>query len=257
MNDKLEEAKLRIKKFLIINQELCPLLFDEKHQHYQYARECLLNIGKYHFPKIQKVLPDLEFEDVVLIGSMAGYLYNETSGIDIAVVVKMDEDKISSSQLSQLLGKINPGHSPAYFNFSILKRHVNYGCYNQLHQGCASYSFFKDHWIYKPHYQGFSFSLEDFCEQFFQYSGQVHQYVAGLEKYNEAFLTMDSCTRLEQYLDNLEFEAIKAKIASPEREYCMSYMLFRCLKKFGVLQHFRDYVSDSHNYDVNVLGQNK
>lgn len=58
------------------NRVLCPLIFDDKEQAYDYIRSGVLNLAEFYITQVRKALVNQQVQDIVLIGGITSYIYN-------------------------------------------------------------------------------------------------------------------------------------------------------------------------------------
>lgn len=242
-------------KLLQNNCHLCQLLYDDNRELYPFERESLLRIADFYFQRVKNQIIGLELKDIVLCGGITSHIYNETTDIDLGLIVNLGSNISDSEEQRKFLKLYNPGYQSRGFNFCILNRKVDYGMVNYLHAGSGTYSILQNKWLSVPQYREFSFSLDEFYLEYCQFSSNVHDFAYSLERYHDSFLTLKSCKMLKEYLYNLRENALNSKVIHTEQEYCLDYCLYRCLKRFGVIAFFNQYIVDSYNYHLNVLNE--
>lgn len=82
----IKPHKYEINEEVIINDELNSNIFDENHQLKPELKEIIINYINGFIDKMKNQDINIEFSDVCLVGSNAGYLYTPTSDIDIHIV---------------------------------------------------------------------------------------------------------------------------------------------------------------------------
>lgn len=253
----IEQNKAVMRLLLKNNDCLCGLFFTPEGKLYPQERETLLKIANFFIKKNQQFLPTLKVNDILLCGGITSYIYNDKTDVDLGIVVEMPDFFPNESEFYQLLKKMNPCYQVRGFNFRILNRRIDYGLVppSFFYGGSGTYSLTQDCWLNSPRHREFSFTLDEFYKRYCVYNAQVHQFVDLLERIDDAFLTMESCHKLDSYLYHLRMEALKIKSKHPEQEYCLEYNMYRCLKKFGVVRHFYNFIMDSCQHNVNILEQ--
>lgn len=132
-----------------MNETLCPLIWDSNGKLKSDVRKALLkNAQRFiEFGGIEK----LEFNDIVLTGSMANYNYNENSDLDVHIILDFnqlsenkdfisDYFKLKKDLWSQDLPIQIKGHDiELYFQDS-----------NENHQSSGVFSLVKNDWVRKP-----------------------------------------------------------------------------------------------------------
>lgn len=243
-----KEDKIGIIQSMMINHEtLNPLVFDNQDQMFDDKRENLLKIANFIIEKSVAFFPHAQIKDIVLIGSICSYIYTESSDMDLFVFVDNivpDNDALSNVLLKNINFSILQSYQPQFLNhpvdFGVL--HVS----NERIDGRNNYSLLRNEWNQKPVRKQLLFTAEELFSHYCQYSAQLHQFVASLDKINNAFLTQSSCAKLTEYLHDLRSKAFDAKDNSPEHEYSLDYYLYRILKRFGAYAHFQKYLIDSY-----------
>ncbi len=252
-----EYYKNKIQKLLTNNDSLCGLLFNEEGELYPYERDVLLGAADFFIKHSKQFFSKFEIEDILLSGGMASYIYNPDTDVDVTVIANLPNKEINEDTLQNIFYKINQMFIIRGFNFKILNRKIDVGVLapKYMRKGSGLYSLMDNKWLSFPVHREFSFSLDVFYTTYCKYSKDIHNFVYGLEKYQDAFLTINSCKVLEKYLREVQQKALATKDIHPEQEYCMDYQLYRCLKDFGVVTHFRNYIMDSYKYNISVLEQ--
>lgn len=216
------------------------------------VRQRLLEFSDFLQEKGLGYFTNITIKDIILSGSICSYIYNDATDIDFLLVIDdifPDNKELSQNILNKIIFYIvSRSYHPYFFGHP-----SDYGILfadNPKNNTFNSYSVLNNCWRQKPHRQEFSFSAEDLYEAYREYSQKLHQFVAQLEKINNAFLTMDSCRLLQSYLQDLRLKAFDAKENSLEHEYSLDYNLYRLLKKFGTYRHFQQYINVSYKNDI-------
>ena len=74
-----------------------------------------------------------------------------------------------------------------------------------------------------------------------------------MPKADNNYLLMDSCRKLEPYLQAMPKKAYDVWANDQEHEYSLDYLLWRSFKEMKGEEYFNSYLSYSLNYNVNVL----
>lgn len=242
------EQKEFVRNLLTVQPARCPDFFTKQDTLLPDVEKKLNEIGKFSIQKFLTPIKKAQVEDVMLCGNLCGFVYGETSDLDMAIIVNNFSGDFETTK--HILQTINLSILSRGFNFMIGKHPIDL-FFIQREQLLANYSLTRSIWTNKPIKKTFNFDA-DFCfKQYCLFSREVHQVVHDLPKINDAFLTPESCDILEKYLNYLKDRALKSKQNHPEHEYCLDYNLFRCLKHFGTYNHFREYIRDSRNFHAN------
>lgn len=152
INDKLkevvepEQVDVSSIKF---NDELSPLIWDDDNQLKNDVREILLLNAKRFIEFCG--LDDIEFNDIIMTGSMANYNYNDNSDIDIHIILDFNQISVNKEFVGdyfklkkQLWAEKLPiqvkGHDVELY----------YQDSSESHHSTGIYSLMNDEWIVKP-----------------------------------------------------------------------------------------------------------
>lgn len=88
------DEQQQVPEDVVINKELNPLLFDNEHKLKEDVKQQLLNYVNAFIEQANEKGIKIDYSDIVLSGSNAGYLYTPTSDVDIHIVSSepIDED---------------------------------------------------------------------------------------------------------------------------------------------------------------------
>jgi len=241
------EQKLELVENMLQNHTvLQPDMFSPDELLRPEVRDKLLGVSDYVTQKIMAMLPSARIDDIVLLGSICSYAYSASSDVDLFIFV--DNVLPDPNQAAWLLDWINQWIATLKCLPVVFGHRVDCGILlvnNSRHSGHNFYSVQKNCWIDKPVRMEYPFSAEELFQSYCQYSAELHHFVAGLEKVNNAFLTRESSFRLRVYLKELRDKAYESRDHSSLREYSLEYNLYRLLKRFGTYKHFEQYARDS------------
>ncbi len=241
-----------IKSMMQNHKHLYPKIFDENKHMLPEIRQHMLGFADFIRERALLFFPHVEIDDIVLRSSVCSYVYNEKSDIDLMLILNddIDENLLPSWDI---LNAVNNSIVASAYRPMMWEHALDYGVLYKSNPKCNpfnSYSLLCDKWRREPQYQEFAFTAEELYEAYKGYSRKLHEFVAGLEKINDAFLSLESCKRLREYLKKLRVAAYDAEENSDEHEYSLEYNLYRLLKKFGAWQHFNDYVDVSYKNHI-------
>ena len=249
-----EQQLALIARMLQNHNTLCPELFGEDGVMRGDVRQKALDIVDYCKKLVLNFYPLFELADIIVNGSVCGYTYSSSSDFDLFVVVKEKEGVVINNK-PQLFQNTNSFFGRLQFKPSIYNYPTDLGMIhiNDPHaHGINIYSVMYNKWNYKPIRQEYPFTVEELFREYCRYSAELHSYVADLEKINGAFLTAESCKKLNQHLFDMNNSAYYARNTSALHEYCLEYNMYRLLKRFGVTEHFYNYINDSYKYLMSV-----
>lgn len=243
-----KEKKLQLVTDMMQNHSvLLPDIFDKHKKIHPDIRNQLLNVANFIMEEVLPFFPCVTVKDIVLLGSICSYTYSASSDTDVFILVdnifpdiKLTGTVLNHINISLSDLKCRPFFHNHFMDCGIL--HIS----NKRCIGRNIYSLLYDKWNDEPKRLQYPFTPEELFREYCQYSAKLHEYVASLEKIDNAFLTKESCIKLSNYLQMLRDEAFEAKNTSPEREYCLDYNLYRLLKRFKTYAHFENYIQDSY-----------
>ena len=87
-NDTLNQEHIAIiRKMLVRHDTLHPRIFNEKGDVYPFIRDQLMQSTQFMIDMVVSAFPKLKVLDIVLLGSLCGYCYTESSDLDIFIIV--------------------------------------------------------------------------------------------------------------------------------------------------------------------------
>lgn len=244
----VDEQKKHMEALLHNNLDLCSF-FDENKKLHDKAREALLKIASFFHKEHSLIFENVVVKDIVLIGGMASYIYSNDTDIDVVIVLGVDEGIIPQEEFRFLLKKINWGFVRKNFRFSFLNRPVDCGFNNITNFGGGVYSLLSDKWLSEPVYREFPYSIDEFHEKYWYYSKQIHKEIASFPKINNEYFSIEGCEKMNHLLIRMREDALNAKVSDELQEYCMEYQFYRCAKLFGVIDYFRDLITQSYRFN--------
>jgi len=131
------------------HDDLNPLIWDKKGEMKEDVRKQLLKIAKrfIEFSDLEK----LNFDDIIMTGSMANYNYNENSDIDLHIL--MDHDQVSTQKdFADEFLKMKKSIWNERYPIQIKGHDVElyYQDTDEPHHSTGTYSVMKNEWINEP-----------------------------------------------------------------------------------------------------------
>ena len=258
-----KEDKLKVIRSLMQNNKvLHQRFFDENQNLLPWVHKHLCMVVEFIKINYLSCLQNVEIDDVVLTGSLCGHTYNNTSDLDLFIILKDEctngfvlDDNIISALSNFLIWSLKPKNYGHLIDVGLMKKsgHIKergFAAYSTY----ATYSILKNNWYEKSLYSEFDVTPEEMLERYQEYSDGLHQFVQQLPKTDDGFLTYDGVQELDGKISELKKNAFNAKHDNPKHEYELDYLLYRLAKKFGLLNHYGDYVFDSYKH---YLGNDK
>jgi len=248
--DEISLEDIDFKASGIIQKDLNNSLWDEQQVLKGEIRSSLLKAAKdfYEFLKIKAPI-----RDIIIVGSMAHYTYNETSDIDVHVVIdydKIDEDEDLVSEF--LHAKKTVWNSK--FDIKIKGHEVElFAQDSQLEtRSNGEFSLAKNKWNSKPEKNNSKIDIEDVKKKVVSFIGMIEK----AEKANG----FDKIGKLVDRISDKIRNARSKGLNSDKEELSSANLAFKYLRKKGYLdklsglktQSFNDYIS----IDEKDLGKN-
>lgn len=250
-----QELLLLFKKHLHNNRHLCGVLFDNRQQLFSYVRDKLIQIAEFCANTLwARNFRGIKLKDAVIYGSRATYLYEKSADLDLALIIEFENQQQAPEEVEKILELFNLSYRNSRYVFDILGHKIDYKFFTTLQPAPGMYSLFENRWLNEPIYRKMEFTPIDFLNEYCRYAEKVADFGDSRPRRNGAFLTMESCQQLEQYLNGLEQKALAARLTEPF-EYNIEYQLFRALRYCRLYSYYQAFISDSYNYNVNILEQ--
>ena len=242
-----ETEEYKIADHIMLQNQLCPVIFDEKGKMFETVLTGLQRIADYWWDSALEIFSDFKLKEVVLYGDIAGYIYNKKSEVWLGCIAE-------TNNLAQpYLERINEVFVATELPYKFIHRPVHCRFLTQPIEGIPTYSLTQNKWLITPQKREFNFTLQDFEISFQQYRENIHNLFNSLPKINNQFLTMDSCRKFKTFLEELEQKANYAWAKSDNHEYNLDYLHWRSFKEMKGIDYFETCIYNSLNYNVNVL----
>ncbi len=251
-----QDLTVKIAERMQNNSILCPLIFDDKGQVYDYIRTGLLNLADFCVTNAKRYFPNLQVQDIALVGGMSSYIYNSKTDIDLVIIATIDAPNSDTKQITTLFQTVNCSNKKRGYIFNLFERYIDYWLAEPsslISLGCGLYSLRDNCWKKKPIHREFSYTPEEATEAYKKYCDNINNFVRTLPQIDGKWLTFDGCHKLQNYIEQLKREALMAKENGSEQEYGIEYNCYRFFCKFGVKQYFFDLITESQNQLINGL----
>lgn len=250
-----QELTIKIAERMQNNSILCPLIFDDNNQAYDYIRNGLLNLADFYINQTKNIFPNLKVLDIALIGGMASYIYNSKTDIDLMIITTLDTPDNQPDDIKHLFQTVNRGFRKKGYIFNVFNRTIDYWLAepSTVFSGSGLYSLSDNCWRKQPIRREFSYTPEEATEAYKAYCDNINSFVRHLPKIDKKWLTFEGCHKLQNYIQQLKQEALHLKENGPDQEYGIEYNCYRFFCKFGVKQHFFDLITESQNQLINGL----
>lgn len=237
------------------NSILCPLIFDDNNQAYDYIRNGLLNLADFYINHAKNIFSNLKVLDIVLVGGMASYIYNSKTDIDLMIIATLDTPDSQPDDIKQLFQMANRGFRRKGYIFNLFERNIDYWLAepSTVFSGSGLYSLSNNCWRKQPIHREFSYTPEEAVPAYKAYCDNIYKFVKSLPKIDGEWLTFEGCHKLQNYIEQLKHDAMLAKENGAEQEYGIEYNCYRFFCKFGGKQHFYNLITESQNQLINGL----
>lgn len=241
--------KINLCRHICVNKTLCPVVFETDDKVFATVSAGLMRIADFWWRDIRIMFPGLERQDVFLCGDLAGYVYNCFSEVSVGVLADLPVE------LRACLDSFNQALVDNEIDYKFINRPVHCRLYAEIPEALPAYSLLTGQWRNPPRKHALPLSGDALCQAFADYQKQIHDYVDALPKLENSSLSIKSCHELENFLKKLRQEGEQARQTAPEHEYSLKYLLWRTFNEIGGYKFFSGYLSDSYNYNINVLEQ--
>lgn len=223
----------KIAEYLQLHDILSPEIFDAKDELLSDVKKTLQQISEFLTGYMMRIFQHVEIEDIILSGSRCYYNYQDSSKLDLIILLAPDEKIISREEFDRQFHNINEGLSARGYDFFINGVRVSYAWRTKLPESAGIYSLKKGIWIKKPTVMPYAFSAEGFQQELAEYDQKIQAFLSGLEKDDDGVLTMESCDKLLAFAEELRQEAHKPAVLASAKECGLAYNLYRYFKQFG------------------------
>lgn len=243
-----EDKQDGFRNFLKLQDKLCPALFDDTQKLHPEVRQTLLKIADFMKTYIDNIFINLKIEDVLLVGSIAGYTYSEDSDIDLQVLIKPDEKIITVEEFRHQFAFLNSGLSGRGYKFSIKGYPVDYNWNTEIPPSSGIYSVRDNKWLSQPMKRNYNFTPDDFFEKMITYDQRVQEFMKQLPRNNHNFLTMEAADEAEEFFTNLRKENNQNDIitANGDKEFDINHCVYRCFRRYKKHSELMKLVSQSY-----------
>lgn len=194
------------------------------------VREKSIKIAKERFSEIG--LPNLKILDMLYVGSLASYEYDDLSDVDIHIIIDPASYGNDRSILKHLLSKTNDLNEFLYDRITYYGRKVDFSFYLdtvevRLEPGVGIYSLTSDSWLSQPKPAPMKFSPAKVVSDVRQYVDRYNALAVGYEK-NKLKFNCEEFSKLREEIRSYRHEGISRDgIRSTEN------IVYRSLRRIG------------------------
>lgn len=231
---KIQPHKFEVQEDVIINDQLNPVIFNEDHTMIPEVKDQLLSYAQSFIAEMEKQGIYLDYSDIELVGSNAGYLYTPESDIDVHIVSSGPVDIDFAERLFDLFD-LYEAENPLIIGDSRVELGLEDG-YNITvdNQKTRKYSLVNDNWV-------------DNSDELEQYEQGDLSLVKGYEdivdnyetKIND-FVDNDEQTQASNLLH--EIRQNRSNDLANEGSLSMGNVVFKELRNKGAYTKLRDYI---------------
>jgi predicted nucleotidyltransferase len=212
------------------HDELNPIIWNENNKMRDKIREILLKNAKYFIEFSD--LENLNFDDIILTGSMANYNYNENSDLDIHIILdfkQISENEEFVTDYLKMKKSIWNERYPIHIKGHDIEMY--YQDINETHQSTGTYSIIRDEWINEPTKKIVDVDTNSIKEK----GSQIMYEIDDLENIE------DSDTFFKKY-DTLKNKIKKMRQSGLEKEgeFSTENLVFKILRNTGYLKKLFD-----------------
>lgn len=266
-NDTLNQEHIAIiRKMLVRHDTLHPRIFNEKGDVYPFIRDQLMQSTQFMIDMFVSAFPKLKVLDIVLLGSLCGYCYTESSDLDIFIIVdnfsadyaKIDDTLLETFSVFLAQQTYKPylfGH-PIDFGFCTTHKYMRFYKNKTTIQPIYSYgtySLLNDKWVCMPEKHKYKLSAEEFYQHYLQLKENIDIFYKNLDKIKSVFLTKKSIDKLQNCLTKLKVNAFVSREHNALHEYSKVYNVYRIAKRLKLFKQYHELINISQEY----INQNK
>lgn len=239
----------KIRQFLYLHDILNPALFDENDNLRQEAGETLSSICEFLTNYILRTFQNISVEDYLISGSHCYYNYNDTSSLDLTVLISPNEKIISKENFNRQFQNINFGLIFRGYDFYINGIKVNYTWQTDMLENAGIYSLSKKQWLKKSPLLPYTFTAEEFKERIVVYDQKIEDFLSSLKRDDNNILTMESADKLVEFSKTLNEEA---SISSPDkiRDLEINYNIYRYAQQLNLPQKLISMATEAYGLNL-------
>ena len=231
---KIVPHKFEISEEVIINQELNPDIFDENHIMKPEVKEQIIAYVEGFVKEMADKDVNIDYNDIMLVGSNAGYLYKPESDIDIHLMSMQPLSPETSSLLFDAFDMYE-AENPLFINKGKVELGIDDG-YENIVNSARKYSLVDDTWI-------------DDSDKLEHYTEDDLTTVSGYED-----VVNEYAKQIDEFVDNdmfVQASALKAELRKNRSEdlatvgaLSMGNVVFKELREMGAYDKLRNYIRE-------------
>lgn len=231
---KVVPHKFEVSEEVIINQELNSDIFDENHVMKPEVKEQIIAYVDEFVKEMADKDVNIDYNDIMLVGSNAGYLYKPESDIDIHLMSMQPLSPETSSLLFDAFDMYE-AENPLFINKSKVELGIDDG-YENIVNSARKYSLVDDTWI-------------DDSDKLEHYTEDDLTTVSGYED-----VVNEYAKQIDEFVDNdmfVQASALKAELRKNRSEdlatigaLSMGNVVFKELREMGAYDKLRNYIRE-------------
>lgn len=252
--DNYKEAENILHKMLVVQDVLSPDFYNSDNKLKPEIRKAMLDIAFNVVSYFNDMFENVEIDDIWLVGSMVGYLYNDMSDIDLFVNVKLKDHTLTPFQFEEEYKYLALGMRNNHINYKIMGRDIDCGvvCRTPEQYVDGIYSLLHNTWVQPPIKRKFDFSPEELYERTCEADQQINRLMSEMPKDENDMISYEDSKIAKKYAGDFIRHAMQHKFNQPNHEYDINYMTYRYLKKLHRIQQLMNYTRDCMEYNFNL-----
>lgn len=252
--EKYEEAKDILHKMLVVQDVLSPQFYDDGNKLKPDIRQAMLDIALNVASYFNNMFQNVEIDDIWLVGSMAGYLYNDMSDIDLFINVKLKDNTLTPFQFEEEYKYLALGMRTNNINYKIMGRDIDCGvvCRTPEQYVDGIYSLLYNKWVQPPIKRKFDFTEDELYDSTCEADRKINHLMQEMPKDENSMISYEDSKIAKKYAGDFIRQAMQHKFKRPNHEYDINYMTYRYLKKLHRIQQLMNYSRDCMQYNFNL-----
>lgn len=209
-----------------IHDNLNPLFWDENNKMKDDIRKTLLKNAK-RFIEFSD-LENLNFNDIILTGSMANYNYNENSDVDVHIILdhkQVSENEEFASSFLKMKKTLWNDRLPIQIKGHDVEMY--YQDADELHHSTGTYSILKNEWINEPVKQIIDINTSDIKVK----SSEIMDEIDNLEDIKNDDIFLKKYSKLKNKIKKMRQSGLEKN-----GEFSVENLTFKILRNTGYLE---------------------
>lgn len=236
------EARKVLRKLMTVQTSLSPVFYDNDKLK-PHLRKAMLNVALNTTYYFNEIFRNVEIDDIWLVGSLAGYLYNDMSDIDIFISVRLKDHTLTPFQFEEEFKYLAMGMRKNLMDFRILGHDIDCGvvCRTPEQYVDGIYSILFDKWVQPPIKRKFDFTEDELLKRAEEINSEINELMQSMPKDENDAVSYEDSKIAKAYGGDFVRQAMQHKFHRPNHEYDIDYMAYRFIKKLSLIYQLISY----------------